>query len=601
MVKKISIGFLIGSTAVLVVLIAGVVAYQPLKKIALPIQSTLSMKESYTWFHSYKPEKEYWEQFVPGSVFPASSSVQAGVVPHHPDASFASAELFSSVSHQPVETVIVLGFDYFSRASQPIATANVAWKTPFGEVYPDKKIVKKLGIPIENEAFENEQSITTQVPWIAKYLTDAKIVPIIIQENISAKDIQTLKTRMNELVDEKTLVVLSMNLSSGLTPALAAFHDDYTISALQSFEKEFISTSESEAAVLAELFLSILEEKGIVESELVSRGEITNTDTNVATGYGVVRYQKGDTKEKPAVTIMAFGDMMLGRSVETDVTENDLSVLFENIKGKKDQLFRGQDFLIANLEGPIIQSRLPKFKTIQFGFDPVVAPQLADIGFDGFSLANNHALDQKIKGLEETKMHLEESGLFWFGDQTKENLEFVRYQETGDSTVAFVGFNVTDNPARTEAMADVVKQAKENADLVVVMMHWGAEYQHLSYSIRQQEYARELVDAGADAVIGGHPHVVQPMEVYKGVPIFYSLGNFIFDQWFSEETEEGFGVGLSFYTNKTIVSLFPYETELSVPRWLSHEEEQAWIESFMEASDSEESTLRVSIPKRLQE
>ena len=95
--------------------------------------------------------------------------------------------------------------------------------------------------------------------------------------------------------------------------------------------------------------------------------------------------------------------------------------------------------------------------------------------------------------------------------------------------------------------------------------------------------------------------MVQPMEIYNGVPIFYSLGNFIFDQWFSEETEEGFGVGLSFYGDKTVVSLFPYETELSVPRWLSHEEEQAWIESFMEASDSEESTLRVSIPKRLQE
>lgn len=601
MVKKISIGFLIASTVVLVILIAGVVVYQPLKKIAIPITSTVSMQESYLWFSSYKPEQEYWEQFIPDSVSPATASIRGGVVPHHPDAAFATAELFASVSHQPVERVVLLGFDYFSRASQPIATANVAWKTPFGDVYPDTKALKKLGIPVENEAFENEQSITTLVPWMAKYLSDAKVVPVIIQQDISTKDRQTLKKRIGELLDETTIVVLSMNFASGLTPALAEFHDDYTLSALQSFEKEFIATSDTESPVLADIFLSLLETSGAMESEVISRGAITNTETNVATGYGVVRYQKGDRKEDPVVTIMAFGDMMLGRSVETDVTENDLSILFKNIKGKKDQLFKGQDFVIANLEGPIIQEPLPQFKTIQFGFDPVVTPQLSAIGFDGFSLANNHALDQKVKGLEETKMHLEENGLFWFGDQIQEDIEFVRYQETGNKTVAFVGFNTTDNPARTGAMVEVVREAKENADTVVVMMHWGAEYQHLAYSIRQQSYAHELVDAGADVIIGGHPHVVQPMEVYNGVPILYSLGNFIFDQWFSEETEEGFAVGLSFYSDKTVVSLFPYETELSVPRWLSHEEEQEWITSFMKVSDIDEPALRISIPKKREE
>jgi poly-gamma-glutamate synthesis protein (capsule biosynthesis protein) len=103
-----------------------------------------------------------------------------------------------------------------------------------------------------------------------------------------------------------------------------------------------------------------------------------------------------------------------------------------------------------------------------------------------------------------------------------------------------------------------IAQAKEEADAVIVYPHWGPEYE-LFPSSNQVLLARQFIDAGADIVLGAHPHVVQPIEVYKGKLIVYSLGNFVFDQQFSNAVKNGLGVGLVINRNRSLeVSLFPY-------------------------------------------
>ncbi|HLD19876.1 MAG TPA: CapA family protein, partial [Patescibacteria group bacterium] len=306
------------------------------------------------------------------------------------------------------------------------------------------------------------------------------------------------------------------------------------------------------------------------------------------------------------VSVFIFGDMMLGRHVESGVTRNDLSGLFKNIIGEVNgepprppaggtpppkggdvpALVRLSMYhvVIANLEGPVVQTRAPKFKEIQFGFDPVVVPQLKSWGFDAFSLANNHALDQHYAGLEETKKHIEGNGLVWFGDQVKESDEYVKFIERAEKKIALIGFNTTDNPFSIEEMKSVVKKAKEQAHIVIVMMHWGTEYQYLGFSPQQQEIAHALADSGADIVIGSHPHVVQPMEVYHGVPIFYSLGNFIFDQYFSQYTQEGLALGLVIDEQTIQIHFFPFSSQRSIPQWMAQDTSDLWLNAFYEKS-----------------
>jgi len=107
---------------------------------------------------------------------------------------------------------------------------------------------------------------------------------------------------------------------------------------------------------------------------------------------------------------------------------------------------------------------------------------------------------------------------------------------------------------------DEIKKIKQEVDFVVAYTHWGAEYKTI-FSRGQQKMAHELIDAGADLVLGSHPHVVQPIEVYKNKAIFYSLGNFLFDQTFSRETMSGLGVGAVFGEKKIEYYLFPTEID----------------------------------------
>jgi gamma-polyglutamate biosynthesis protein CapA len=101
-----------------------------------------------------------------------------------------------------------------------------------------------------------------------------------------------------------------------------------------------------------------------------------------------------------------------------------------------------------------------------------------------------------------------------------------------------------------------VRQAKKTTDFVVVVPHWGAEYK-LNIQPALQRQAHQLIDAGADLIIGGHPHVVEPVEVYKNKFIAYSLGNFIFDQYFSTDTQRGLMLNLSVAKHQLIVTIVP--------------------------------------------
>ena len=242
-------------------------------------------------------------------------------------------------------------------------------------------------------------------------------------------------------------------------------------------------------------------------------------------------------------TATMVGDMMFGRNIQTIVDHKGYDFLFRYVK----PYFLSSDFTTGNFENPIItrdesEYELPD-KNIYLHARPDVIPVLEAMKFTNVNLANNHLMDYGVAGLNETIDAFAASSVTAVGaGLNKTRSGEIKYSQINGINVATLGGTdvgyqwgySTDhqagaNKTRLIDILPQIKEAKKNADLVIVHSHWGIEYDSTP-NPRQQEIGHALVNAGADIVIGHHSHTLQPVEVYKGKVIFYSLGNFIFDQ-----------------------------------------------------------------------
>jgi len=249
-------------------------------------------------------------------------------------------------------------------------------------------------------------------------------------------------------------------------------------------------------------------------------------------------------------TLIAAGDVMLSRGVAVKIKENGPDYPFLKVQ---DYLKTG-DIVFANLENPIAEGRTIKPGEMFFRADPNLVSELKDNNFSILSLANNHSGNFGTDGLKQTFQYLNEAGIKYVG--AGENYEVANspvFLKKNGLTFAFLAYDdINFTPAEYGAeegkagiaffdqteMSKAVALAKKQADFVIISMHFGNEYQPLP-STQQKEWAHLAIDLGADLVLGHHPHVVMPIEEYKGKYIFYSLGNFIFDQMWSRSTREG--------------------------------------------------------------
>lgn len=252
-------------------------------------------------------------------------------------------------------------------------------------------------------------------------------------------------------------------------------------------------------------------------------------------------------QEYGQVRAVFLGDVMLARGVETVIDEQggDYTFPFEHIR----DTLEGADLAFANLESIITSNPSGNgwwswLMCCTFGAQPQAAPALAEVGFDVLSVANNHALDQGRDGLREGLQLLRDAGVAPVG--AGENLNDARepvFIERNGLTIAVLAYTNRGswyNDAAwawrsgvawlaEENMAEDVRRAVALADVVVVSMHFGQEYQTRPND-RQRRLAQRAIDEGARLVVGHHPHVVQPLEAYGNGYIAYSLGNAVFDQ-----------------------------------------------------------------------
>ena len=266
-------------------------------------------------------------------------------------------------------------------------------------------------------------------------------------------------------------------------------------------------------------------------------------------------------EEVPIVAVFV-GDIMLDRNVARAARGYGVAHLFASTA----PLFVGSDLRVGNLEGAITTnvSIAQRDNTIlRFTFEPEVAEQaLRALNLSVVSLANNHTLDFYRAGYDATRTYLAEWGVASFGHPTNVAGELSAALEVGGNRFCFVGYHSLYEPDTTSVLEEVA-QLRPNCYRIAVMPHWGEEYTHIPNKT-QVEVAHAFIDAGADLVVGAHPHVVQNFEEYRGKAIFYSLGNFMFDQNFSWETQHGAALRVEFYKEKTLYTVVPTSVVYSV-------------------------------------
>ena len=222
-------------------------------------------------------------------------------------------------------------------------------------------------------------------------------------------------------------------------------------------------------------------------------------------------------------------------------------------------LIKGADIAIANFENPAPDNfSWHRSKTV-FSADPRLVAGLADAGIDYVSLANNHIRDFGATGVLQTIENVTDYGIKVSG--AGKNLAAARKPavlEAAGTKVAILGYDtiagsyhatatkVGSAPlTRKVVREDVAAARTAGADIVIVFPHWGTEYDPTPFET-QKRLAHIVIDAGADMVIGNHAHWAAAMELYEGKPIWYALGNFVFDQTWSEPTMEGITLELTF-------------------------------------------------------
>lgn len=285
---------------------------------------------------------------------------------------------------------------------------------------------------------------------------------------------------------------------------------------------------------------------------------------------------------KPSFTIRFFGDVMLGRHVETLLRQYGEGYVLD--KWPDDNF---SDYNVINFESAMTYPhRQTANYTFRFATNPRHLSVLEKLQVTHASLANNHALDFGDLGYQLVRESFAKRSIEPFGHptiiSTSTSLAFIEQSEV---RVALIGIHTLYNNPSDEELISVFSYVNDNSDYQVVYIHWGEEYA-LESNNAQRKLAQKLVNLGADVVIGHHPHVTQEIEMIDGVPVFYSLGNFIFDQYFSPAVMDGLVVDMILDETLTF-KLLPITSRdsQSQPRLMTDLGKTHFLEALADRSD----------------
>ncbi|MFO0743671.1 MAG: CapA family protein [Candidatus Paceibacterota bacterium] len=298
--------------------------------------------------------------------------------------------------------------------------------------------------------------------------------------------------------------------------------------------------------ILVILFLLVA---GYFLNKNIGRGEYVNNNIDLDS------IKK--TEDKKELNLLLVGDIMLDRNIRKKIIENKSPENFvDNFLGNLREQNKNYDYVVGNLEGPITDNNTKTYDIhgkytglLTFTFSTSTPEILKLLNIKVVSLANNHTDNFDNQGFQDTMRFLGVGNIKYFGNPYNQNInnKLSNIVCEKEICIAYIGYNQFTSNNDPKMIDDEIKLLKQNekVDFIVVVPHWGIEYS-LTANLTQKRYAKEWIDAGADLVVGMHPHVIENSEIYKEKYIYYSLGNYIFDQWFNEDVKNGLALNFKF-------------------------------------------------------
>jgi poly-gamma-glutamate synthesis protein (capsule biosynthesis protein) len=464
---------------------------------------------------------------------------------------------------------VLISPDHFDRADETVTTASRPFVTFEGRaIEVDAALVSGLTasglVAVDDDAARRDHGVGMHLAHLDHFAPGARLVPLLVKAEAAANHVDAVARWLVNHVDvERTVFILSMDASHGLPRALADRHDQHTLAALQTFDLEGLGRVETDTQQGLRLFLRVMQALGattVTPLAMANSDDVFSSPQPSTTGHMVVAFSPptaaSSTPPARQVSLQFFGDVFLGRALAeqvrfTPVTNRSCPgwnkharsvAVFSDIEDVEQRFFAGVDGTVVNLEGTLSSSS-PRDR-YRLSQPPGTVEALAAIGVVAANVANNHMGDHGEAGFRATTTALGQHGILAVGAPGASSQSCAMFRRHG-LQIAMCGFNDVVSPLDLDAAAAAVAAARADADFVVVQMHAGREHVVVA-DARQRALAHRFVEAGADVVIGHHPHVVQPMELHRGRPIFYSLGNFVFSPLDPSLPWSGAGVHLTF-------------------------------------------------------
>ncbi len=252
---------------------------------------------------------------------------------------------------------------------------------------------------------------------------------------------------------------------------------------------------------------------------------------------------KKEKKEPPnELSIVMVGDCLIHKMVYTDALTGDGNYSFSKMFTEVSPLIINHDLAYYNQESIIGGKELGLSAYPRFNSPEEIGDDMVKLGFNLVSLANNHTMDKGEKGVINSVNYWKtKPGVYYTGQalSEKERQDNIKVKEINGITYAFLSYTTQTNgllpPSGKDYLTNIysdekakkdIEKVRSEADLIIVAMHWGEEYQKYENQ-NQQRIAKYLSDLGVNLIIGAHPHVIQPVEYVGDTLVFYSLGNFI--------------------------------------------------------------------------
>lgn len=501
------------------------------------------------------------------------AEVKAVVVPHHAVATKSIALGVKAIASSAPKVVIVISPDHYGRCPKMLCTTQGSYTTFFGDVAVNKKIVADLEnseLVASSQLFKEEHGIYTVVPYIKHYLSEAEIVPIVISQNSRGSEAsrdEILKL-LEPLLKRKGIgLIISSDFSHYLSLAETKEKDSITQTSFCSGNSQEILNLENPSQSDCPLCLWILEQEAeklefwnpallahtnsaelmhdMSAKELTSHFAFALSSRSVPAESCPLGNSSGET------IILFVGDMNFDRYIRQVAEKRGTDYIFSCI----DPLLRDADFVVGNLEGPITANEsiskgtaMGAPENYRFTFPTSTAATLFQHNIKLVNIGNNHINDFGLEGISSTQKYLTAAGVSYFGGSS-----IYRASDNGVD-LSFVNYNQFggDSPEET---ANLISEEHTAGRTVIVYTHWGEEYAAPTERVRS--IAKLFAEHGADLIIGSHPHIIQENEMIGNTPVYFSLGNFIFDQYWNSDVTRGLALLVHFSDDKISIEEKP--------------------------------------------